>query len=186
MWDFLLRLIVVQAIMVGLIIFFLKKVLTKDTESSVNRLETSYEEVKKKKDELAKRLKEIEEEYNKKKEEAEIVAKEIKEKAQQEAYEIKEAAFKRAKVESEDIITKAQKTVDKIRMDIRKDIESRMVDRCGILVSHVLGSFARGQMHNSLVDEFIKELENTNLGTINLDNSQVDVISAMPMDDKQC
>ncbi|MCU0666239.1 MAG: F0F1 ATP synthase subunit delta [Candidatus Omnitrophica bacterium] len=185
MGDFLIKLIVVQTIIFGVVIFFLKLVLTKDTESSVNRLETSYEDVKKKKDEIAQRIKEIEDEYNRKKQEAENVASEIKDKATQEAYEIKESAFKRAKVESEDIITKAQKTINKIHDDIRKETETKMVERCGSMISRILSKTAVTQINNILWDEFLKELENANFGTIDSGVNSVDVVCAMPLDDKQ-
>lgn len=179
--DFLIKLIVVQTVIFGLVIFFLKRVLTKDTESSVNRLETSYEEVKKKKEELAQKMLEIENEYKKRKEEAERIAQELKEKAYQEAAGIRDEAFKKAKVESEDIISKAHKTVAKVREDIKKEEESHMIDTCAHLLSNVFAQHSLEALHRAVVSDFIAELAATDLNRVGIDCTTVEFISFQPV-----
>ena len=51
----LLQLIIVETLIFGIVLYALKRILVKDTDSAVNRLQDSYEEVKKKKEELAQR-----------------------------------------------------------------------------------------------------------------------------------
>ena len=176
MFSMLLTFIVVLTIAFTIIIIVLKNVLMKDTDSAVNRLQSSYTEAEKKKAELTKRLMEIEEEYKKKKQEADIVAKQIIEKAQNEAYQIRQDAFKKAKVESEDIITKAQRTVDKIREDIKKELETNLIDYCGRIFSSIFKTFAQQEIERVLIDEFLEEVKGADLSKIDSSYTSVELL----------
>lgn len=175
--EFLIKLIVVITLAFGGVIFFLKRWVVKDTDSAVNRLQDSYEEVKKKKEELTQRLLEIENEYNKKKEEADKIAAEIKDKAQAEAYAIREDAFKKAKTESENIIDKAHKTIGKVREDIQKELEIKMIDFCTGLLERTFTGATRVELNQILVKEFIADLHHAAIDNIAVDCNTVEVVT---------
>ncbi len=179
--EFIIKLAIVQTVIFGLVLFFLKKILHKDTESSVSRLENSYEEVKKRKEELAKKIMEIENEYNLKKEEAARVAQEIKDAAQKEAYAVRDDAFKKAKLESEDIISKAHKTVDKVRQDIHTELEAKLIEFCAELLKRIFSQVARLEVHQVLVKEFIEELRKTDISRISMDADTVEIVSIVSL-----
>lgn len=175
--------IVMMTIIFGIVLFFLKKIVWGDTQSAVHRLEESYEEIKKKKEEVAQRLSEIEEEYRKKKQEADNIVQELKEKAQKEYDEIRLDAFRKAKVESEDIISKAQKTVEKIKEHIHNDLETKFTDYCAELLKCVFSNMAQESLDRILAKEFIEELLNMEVGHINIGPEGVDLLSARPFDE---
>lgn len=174
--------IVMMTIVFGIVLFFLKRIVWGDTQSAVHRLEESYEEIKKKKDEVAQRLSEIEEEYRKKKEEADHIVQELKEKALKEYDEIRQDAFKKAKIESEDIISKAQRTVEKIKENIQNDLESKFTDYCAELLRHVFSNMAQESLDQILAREFIEELKNMEVSHMNVGSESVDILSARPLD----
>lgn len=169
--------IIFQTIVFGIVIYALRRIVFKDTESSVNRLQNSYEEINKKKEELAHKVRELENEYKKKKEEADQIVMQMKEQAQKEAYELRQDAFKKAKAESEDIITKAYNTVNKTREVIYKELEAKMMEYCGELLKNILGNVARNQVHDTLVKEFIAELRNTEVEKISLDCDSIEILT---------
>ena len=122
--------------------------------------------------------------YSKRKEEASRIAQEIKDKAIAEATEVKEDSFKKAKIESEDIISKAQKTVNKIKEDIRKELESKMIDMYASLLKIIFSDFARSHLNKALIEEFIEELRQSDLGSIEVDSKVVDILSVDTLTDE--
>ena len=74
----ILPLIGLQIIVFGAVIFFLKKILYRDTESSINRLDRVYQDMLKKQKDLGQKIEAAEKEYNEKKEEASLVASKLK------------------------------------------------------------------------------------------------------------
>jgi len=144
-----------------LVLFFLKKILTGDTESAVNRLNESYEEVKKKKEELLKMIADLNAEYNKRKEEADKISNEIVDKAKADGEAQKTVIIKSAKEESEGIISKAMGTVDNIRREVTTQMEFKTIEFCGELLKGVLSRKASAQINDVFVKEFIEERDLT-------------------------
>ena len=181
----LIQFIILQTIVFAIVLFFLKRILVKDTDSAVYRLQASYEEIKQKKEELTQRLLEIENEYKQKKEEADKIALEIKEKAENEAYAIRQEAFKKAKTESEDIITKAHNTINKIKEDIRKDVEKNILTLFAGLLKNIFSGSVQDAIHLALVKEFTEELRAMDMSKLSSDTSAIEVIVAKPLTEGQ-
>lgn len=185
MWQALFTFIIALTIVFGIILVILKKVLYSDTESSVRRLQESYEEVKVKKEELGRKLTEIETTYNQRKEEAEKVAIQIKDKAKEEATAIIDAAHKKAKAEGEEIINKALRTVNVIKDEIHKELEAQTVDLCGELLRAVLSSTGRDQVHTVLVGDFIQELKDSDMSKIGAELKGIDIVTFKPLNEAE-
>ncbi|HTY44737.1 MAG TPA: F0F1 ATP synthase subunit delta [Patescibacteria group bacterium] len=181
----LLPFIIVITIAFAVVLFVLKKMLWSDTESAVNRLQTSYEEIKKQKIELDQKLLQAETEYKNKKEEAEKIAHDLVEKANLDAAAVREDAFKKAKTESDAIIDKAHKTVEKIKTDIARAMELRIVEISGGLIKDVLSDAALEQVHKIMADDFLKELAEVDMAMISADVKDVEVVSFRPLTDLQ-
>lgn len=179
----LLPFVIVITIAFGIVLFFLKKMLWSDTESAVNRLQASYEDIKKQKSDLDQKLLAAEHEYKLKKEEAEKVAKELTEKAYLEAAAIKDESFKKAKAESEAIINKAHKSVEKIRSDIRLELELRIIELCGGLFKTILNDNVFEHIHQVFVQDFIGELATVDLTKVTAEFKTVEIISYKPLDE---
>jgi F0F1-type ATP synthase membrane subunit b/b' len=165
----------------GIVLFFLKKMLWSDTESAVNRLQTSYEEIKKQKSDLDQKLLQAEVEYKTKKEEAEKVASDILEKANLEATTVRDEAFKKAKQESEAIIDKAHKSVEKIRFDIRREVELHIIELCGGLIKDIFSARVLDQAHLVMVEDFIEELKSMDTAKIAAEFRTVDILTYKPL-----
>jgi len=99
-----------------------------------------------------------ENDYNAKKAEAEKVAQELMDKTKREADEIRAGAFKTAKAEGEAIIDKAHKTVEKMRTDVRMELELRIIEICGGLIRSILSQDALDAVHSVMVQQFIVDM----------------------------
>jgi F0F1-type ATP synthase membrane subunit b/b' len=181
----LLPFIIAITIAFGVVLFVLKKMLWSDTESAVNRLQTSYEEIKKQKIDLDQKLLQAETEYKNKKEEAEKIAHDLVEKAEQEASAVRDDAFKKAKAESDAIIDKAHKTVEKIKADIARVMELQIVEISGGLLKDVLSEAALEQVHKVMAGDFIKELAEVDMAMISAEFKEVEVVSFLALTDTQ-
>lgn len=181
----LVQFIVVITIAFAVVLFFLKKLLWTDTESAVNRLQSSYEEIKKQKSELDQKLLAAEAEYKAKKEESERIASEIVSKANEEASNVRDDAFKKAKEESDAIITKAHKSVEKIKSDIRLELEMQTVEMCGKLLRVLFSQDVLFQLHRAMIADFLKELATTDLSKIAAEFSTVDISTYLPLTDEE-
>jgi F0F1-type ATP synthase delta subunit len=178
----LLKIVILQTIVFGLVLFFLRKILTGDTDSAVNRLNESYEEVKKKKEELVKLITDLEAEYNKKKEEAEKIGGEITDKAKTEAESKKVQMLKDAKEESEGIIAKAMGTVDNIRKEVTSQMELKTITFCGELLKNVISHKAAPKINDIMVKDFISDLENADMTKIGPEVDSIEIDSCAPLE----
>ena len=66
----LLQFIILQVIVFSAVIFFMKKILSSDTQAAVGRLDTTYQDLLTKQKELNEKIEEAEKEYAAKKEES--------------------------------------------------------------------------------------------------------------------
>ncbi len=180
----LIKIVILQTIVFGLVLFFLKKILTGDTESVVNRLNESYEEMKKKKEELSRMTGEIEAEYNKRKEEADKVSNEVIDKAKNEANVKKEEIVKEAKKESEALIAKAMGTVDNIRREVSREMYLKTVEFCAELLKGILTQKGSAQIHEVFVNDFIDELKGLDMSKIGPEVQKLDLTSFKALSEK--
>ncbi len=173
--------IIIITIAFAAVLFFLKRLLWTDTESAVNQLQRSYEEIKKQKSDLDQKLLAAENEYNAKKAEAEKIAQELLDKSKREADEIRAEAFKAAKAEGEQIIDKAHKTVEKIRSEIRMELELKIIEICGGLIRTILSPQALDKVHSVMIQEFITDLGSLDMSRIAAEFNVVEIVSFKPL-----
>ena len=181
----LFKIVVLQTIVFGLVLFFLKKILTGDTESAVNRLNNSYEDVKKKKEELTKMITQIETEYNQRKGEAEKIGSQLVDKAKEEGESKKADIVKTAKSEAEDIISKAMGTIDNVRADINRELFLKTVDICSELIKNILSQKAALQVHEIFVNEFLEELKGLDMSKIGSEVERIDIVTFKSLEEKE-
>ncbi len=160
------------------IIFILKKLIFHDTTSAVNRLAKLDDMNREKEKELVKRLEEVETTLAQKK--AELAQEEGRMKAESEraATQLYDDIVKKAKIEADEVIKKALAARDKIRADATIEAETKVAEFCGEIVAKVLSPLVGAKISDLLVEEFLTELEKTDMSIINKTVNLVEVVSA--------
>jgi F0F1-type ATP synthase membrane subunit b/b' len=180
----LLQLIIVQAIIFGMVFFWLKKLLSGDTETAVNRLDNSYKEQLNKKQELLEELIKVQADIDDKKKQAANIIFDLKEAAEKEITERKDDMLKRAKNEAERIVTDAQRMRDKIRTDIKKEEENNMYVKCAELLDMVFKDVIREKFEASLIDEFLLDFAKVDSAHISSKLDFVEAVYSKQLDEK--
>ncbi|MDD4957064.1 MAG: F0F1 ATP synthase subunit delta [Candidatus Omnitrophica bacterium] len=174
---FIFQLVLIQVIIFGVVIFLLKKIMLGSTESAVNRLNESYEEMEKRKTELAEKIKKAEEEYEKRKVEADQVASKMRDEAEQETMAKRDQMLKKAREEAEKIIADTIKAEQNIRLDIRKEEQLKLTEYCGDLLSQVYKTSVKDKMDELFIEEFIADFMSMDTSHIPHNIKEVEVVT---------
>ncbi|MDD5421832.1 MAG: F0F1 ATP synthase subunit delta [Candidatus Omnitrophota bacterium] len=180
---FLLQLAILQAVMFGAVIYFLKKTMYGDTQSAVKRLNESYQDMTKKKEELAAKVKQMEEELLKKKDEAEKIAIQIRDDAEKESKEKGDAITKKAREEAERIISDTIMMKDKIREDIKKEEDLKMLDYCSAILCDTLKDSVRDEVDQALVKDFLEGLKGMDMNHVPPGINEIEVVTRSNLSD---
>lgn len=178
----IIQFLILTAIVSGVLIFFLKKILFDSTQGAVNRLNSETEEVRKKQQELNEKIKQANEELEKRRKEADALVRKMTEQAEEAAKQEREKLVNKARAEGEEIISKAQRTKDEIRKVIQQEVEIKMVEFAGQILAEVLSQKAIGALDQQLLAEFIQELKNVNTDIIDPKINTADIITARSID----
>lgn len=183
--NLIIGFIVVQIFIVGLIVVWLRMALISSTEGAVNRLNEEIAKANVRQAELSKKLREADEELNRRRAEAKSLTDKMRTDAQVQSKDEREKIISEARKESEEIINKAQNAKVKIREDLEKEIDIKVIQVGMKIVNGVLSQRAKGALHNVLVDEFIDKLKETRMDRVGHDISAIDVITVEPLDDSR-
>jgi F0F1-type ATP synthase delta subunit len=170
-------LVFIQILAFGIVIFILKKLMLGNTESAVNRLNESYTEINKKKEELVTKIQQIEQEYQKRKEEAERIGNEIKDSVEKDMNEKRDTHILKAKQEAERIVTEAIGMKEKIREDIKKEEQVKVIDYCEELISLTFKDIVKGKVNVALIENFLNELREVDMSHLPPMINEVEVVS---------
>ncbi len=151
----MIQFVVLQIIVFAGVIFFLKKILYSDTQSAVNRLDRTYQELLAKQKELQEKIDQAEKEYKAKKDEAMQISEKLKQEALDAAREKETSMLKEAKAEADEMVKKARSSCDKIRRDIEKDVQMKNLDYISRLLNSAFTPTVLESMHHTLVEEFL-------------------------------
>jgi len=177
--------VIVQIFIVALIVVWLRMALVASTEGAVNRLNEEIAKANERQAELSKKLKESDEELNRRRAEAKALADKMQTDVQTESKKEREKIISEARKEGEDIIAKAQNAKDKVRQDLEKEVDLKVIQVGMQIVNNVLSQKAKSALNEVLVDEFIEQLKDTRMDRINQDVAAIDVISANAIDDSR-
>jgi len=176
-------LIVVQIIMFGIVIYILKRFMQGDTESAVNRLNESYQDINKKKEELTQKIQKIEEEYQQRKDEAERIVSELKDKAEKEMSKQRDSILKKAREDAERITEETRMMKEQVRQAIRKEERLKMVDYCQDVLNQVFQEKMSEDINNLLVEDFLTEVEKIDTSHVPHTADKIEVVTPKPLDD---
>lgn len=177
--------ILIQTIIFGIVIFILRRIMLKSTESSVNRLNKSYEELNERKEKLAELIKKAEEEYEKKKQEAKMIVKEMREKTQEELDDKRSKLMEKAHKDAERLLSDTMSAKDRIRDEIRREEKMRMVEIVEELLGQALGEMFNKKIDRLLIDDFASEFSEMDTSNIPPSVKEVEFITRSGMEEDQ-
>jgi F-type H+-transporting ATPase subunit b len=180
----LLQIVIIQTIVFGAVIFFLRKIMMGSTESAVNRLNESYTQMEKKKDELSQKIHQAQQDYETRKKEAERIADKIKNDADKEARDRKDVILKKAREEAERLIVDTVGAKDKIRAEIVKEERVKLVDYCRELLDGVFGDIVGEKVDEILIEDFLEEVSKMDVESIPDGIRKIETISRRPLTEK--
>ncbi len=169
----------------GAIIFGLHRTLVSSTEGVVKRLNDEIASANAKQSELSKKLKQADDDLAKRQKEAKELAQKMRSDAEEASKEERDAIVKKARDEGEAIIAKAQGSKDKIRRDLEKEFDVKMVHFGMKVLNFVLNQKAKGVLDGVLIDDFLERLKDVNMSRIGSDVTTVDLITLSPIDDNR-
>ncbi len=159
----ILQFLVLQILVFGAVLFFLKKILYGDTESAINRLGTTYQDLLKKQADLTQRLESAEKEYQAKREEALAVSEKLKTEAMDEARKKEDDVLKKARAQADEIVSKAHGSEEEFRREINNEVNRKMIDFVAELLKSVFDDSTRQMIHDELVTSFIARAKDMDL-----------------------
>lgn len=180
----LLQIVIIQTILFGAVIFFLRKIMMGSTESAVNRLNDAYVQMNKKKEELAQKIKQAQEDYEARKKEAERIGEKIKNDADKEARDLKDNILKKAHEEAERMIVDTVGAKEQIREEIIKEEKIKMVGYCRELLTGVYEDIVRDRVDEVLIEGFLDDVRELNTDSMPPGINKIEVISRKPLSEK--
>lgn len=177
--------IILQILVLGVVIFILKKVLTSDTESAVARLNRVYQDLLTKQKDLTQKIETAEKEYQDKREEASRVASNLKSTAIEEIRQKEDDILKKARGEAEEVILAARATSDKMRQEIQKEVQEKMIDFVIELMGMVFKKKIAVMIHHEMVKDFLEKGKDIDLSSVGPHIIKLTVRTALPLTDEE-
>ncbi len=160
--------IVLQIIVFFAVLFFLKKIISGDTENTVQRLGVVYEDLLKKQKELTEKIEEAEKEYQAKKEESATIADKLAAQALDEAHKKEDEILKKARAEAEDIISKAHGSKEQFLQEMEIAASKKEIDFVAMLLEHAYDEDLRRMIHTQFVKKFVEQAKSSDLSSVDL------------------
>ena len=176
------QLIIIQVITFLAIVFTLRQLLYAETAKEARRLKILKEETSGKQKELQAKIAETDNMYTEKlqKAEAEIAA--LKARADEKAQESRKEILERAKRESDNIIKTAVNTKDKIRDEIKFELQKTTPFMASRIFKEILSPAIKEDVHRELVKETAGEIRNIEKTKFDIKIKKGEIISAYPME----
>lgn len=163
-----LQFIILQIIVFSAVVYFLKKILSGDTESAVKRLGVVYEDLLKKQKDLAEKLDAAEKEYQTKKEESAAIADKLAAQAMDEVRKKEDEILKRARVEAEDIVAKAHGSREQFLKEMEIAASRKMIDFTANILSQVYDDQFKMLIHEQYIKNFVAQAKQSDLASVDL------------------
>jgi F-type H+-transporting ATPase subunit delta len=176
-----LQFIILQIVVFSAVVYFLKKILSGDTESAVKRLGIVYEDLLRKQKDLTEKLEAAEKEYQAKKEESATIADKLASQAMDEVHKKEDEILKKARAEAEDVLAKAHGSRAQFAKEMEIAASKKMVDFTADLLKHVYDDNLRVMIHEQFVKNFIVQVKQSDLGSMDLKGQHPSIKTAIPL-----
>jgi F0F1-type ATP synthase delta subunit len=165
-------------------IFWLRRTFVTSTDGVLARLNDEMEVAKSKQAQLNRKLAKADEDLRKKRAEAQELANKMRQEAEEESKEQREKIVSKAREESEDIILKAQTSRDRLKLDLEKENDTRIIRYSMEILNTILSEKSKGILEEVLINEFLENFRNIDMSRISPDIKEVDVLTLTDLDEK--
>jgi F0F1-type ATP synthase delta subunit len=179
------QLLLIQIVTFAALVFVLRKLLFTEANSEVKRLKVLNEENEKKAEELRQKVAQAQAEYEEKLKKAEEDIRRLKEEAQKEIENRHNEAVQRAKEEAEKIITQARNSKEKMRQEIKLELEGQMVGCACDLVKVSFDERFYKNIHEELMASIIDGLNHIDENKISAQLEHAQVVSPFSLTPEQ-
>ena len=180
-----LQFIILQIIVFSAVVYFLKRILSGDTESAVQRLGVVYEDLLKKQKDLAEKLDAAEKEYQAKKEESALIADKLASQAMDEARQKETEILKKARAEAEDILSKAYGSREQFGKEMEVAAYKKMVDFAADLLNNVYDEKIKALIHAQYIKNFIEQAKKSDLASVDLQGQHPTIRTAIALKNEE-
>jgi len=177
----ILGFVMAQIVIFSVIILVLKRLIFADTTSAINRINKLDSMNREKEKMLASKLDEAEKFLTQRKKELEDEEKRLKMEAQRAAMQLQEDIIKKAKTEAEDIIKKAHASRERMRLEAVVEAEGKAIEFCRDILIKVFSVVVQTQLHEQLVQEFLKDLEEADISKVGKGIDTVEIMTGRAM-----
>ena len=177
----LLQFIVLQVVVFGVVIYFLKKIFHGDTDSAIQRLGHVHQDLLQKQIELQKKNEEIEKEMILKREEANAVTEKMRAEAAGEIRKKEDEVLKVARSQAEEIISKAQSSREDMAKEIESQLSKKMIVFSAEVVKKAMSEKLATVIHEELVLDFIRKAKDMDLSNAGGEKDSFVVRSPIPL-----
>jgi len=181
----LIQFIILQVLVFGVIIFFIKKILTKDAQSAETQLNQVYEELLEKQKVVSQQIEEAEKELIARREEAASVVSKLKKEAQAELVVKEDAVMKEAKAQADEMVQKSRAAADDLRRRLQKEESAKVLSYAAMVVQQSLSENVIAVLHRQMVKEFIHRGEELDFSNVNSDVAELKINSALPLTEEE-
>lgn len=181
----IVQFIILQVIVFSAVIFFMKKILSSDTQAAVGRLDTTYQDLITKQKELNEKIEEAEKEYAAKKEEAVQVLEKMKLDANDEARKKKDEILKQAKTQADEILERAKASSDEIYKKIEREVRAKAVDDAALILHSAVQKHTVVEFHSKIFEEFLEKVKDFDLSKVSPQIDTMTVKTPYPLSDQQ-
>jgi F0F1-type ATP synthase membrane subunit b/b' len=180
---FIINFVVLMIVFVGVTIVVIKRTLFSSTDSALKKLDSELAKANARQAELTRKLKDADEELHKRRREATELADRMRNEAEEESKNEKEKIISKAREESEEIIAKAQNSKEKMKIDLEKEIDTKVIKLSVKVLNDVLSKTAHETFNRVLAEEFLGKLEDVDMSRISPEIKEAQLISLVPVKD---
>jgi hypothetical protein len=178
----LIPLILIQTLIFAGLVFFLRQILTKDVRLATQHLKQQEEEYAKKEAELKKKLSESQTYYEETLKKANDETGLTRTQSTREIQELRESTLEASRTQSEEIIQRANKTAEQIKLELTSNMEKKALHYACDLIQEALPVSLQKTIHI----QWLKELVASKLDALDRmhlpeDLKEVEVKVAFPM-----
>lgn len=182
--ELILKFFVLVALLLGSILFFVKRSFDESRQKAVDSLNDEIGKANVKQAELSRKIKDADDELEKRKIEVKETIDKLRQEAEEEIKAERDKIVSKAREEGEDIIAKAQNAKDKIRKEIQAEFDVKLINFSMEILNEVLSENAKGAFNEVLITKFLADLEDTDMSRIDEKIKSVDIVSVSGIDAK--
>lgn len=181
----ILPIVIAHVVVLGAILFTIKRMLVGDTARAVGRIGEAESEIRKKEESMRHELEQMKQDFAAKRATAEEDLQERREELEREMAQSKESTIEKAKREATDLLEKAKKEERRRRDRLAQEMESKAIDFAGRMFRLVFSERLNDALNRAFIDELVDALIDTDSGGITVDSGSTQFIASHAIDADQ-